>query len=239
VERVFFHGFDSNSAHLISECFVCFALSRSFNRWRCTTQLLNLNCSVLHDCIAQSKIGFFELEKPLPFFYRPFFLLLEKKRRTPDRQQWLKCEPSGYLDRLHEINRRVWFYLAPVAADKRDNIEIFFEDFCLASTLHEFTKRFSWKLSCRESCVWSTIISTRRMCHVRDYRQFTRKLLPNSKLRKRLRLLGWPNWIAWNEFLLLATLHINGLVNRNGSLYSSFFFAWSVKFSIGVAVVVS
>jgi len=115
----------------------------------------------------------------------------------------------------------------------------FFEDFCLASTLHEFTKRFSWKLSCRESCVWSTIISTRRMCHVRDYRQFTRKLLPNSKLRKRLRLLGWPNWIAWNEFLLLATLHINGLVNRNGSLYSSFFFAWSVKFSIGVAVVVS
>jgi hypothetical protein len=69
-------------------------------------------------------------------------------------------------------------------------------------------------------------------------RQFARKILLNSKLRKRFRLLDWLNWIACNKLVFEATLHINWQVKRSGSLFLSFFFAWFVKFSIGVAVVV-
>lgn len=101
----------------------------------------------------------------------------------PDRQQHYKCLPFGYLDRLHEVNRRVWFYLDPVAADERDNDKVFC-GFVLASTLHEFTKRCSLMLLSCELCLNYSILYESFVSMSQTIRQFARKILSNSKLRK-------------------------------------------------------
>lgn len=56
-----------NSAYLISECFVCFASSRSFNYWRCNNWIL------IAAFYAQSKTIFFEIKNPFRFFSSSIF----------------------------------------------------------------------------------------------------------------------------------------------------------------------
>lgn len=117
---------EKHTLHSWSMCFSCFRFGiRHF--WYPNVLFVShhLDPSTLGDAYNEFRIEAFYAQKiPSVFFHRQFFFL-EKKVTKPDRQPYYKCLPFGYLDRLHEVNRRVWFYLDPVAADKRDSDKVF------------------------------------------------------------------------------------------------------------------
>lgn len=158
--------------------------------------------------------------------------MLEKKiDETPIDNKFTNACLFGYLERLHEINRRVWFYLGPVAADKRDKWWIFCESVCSIDTAWIY-KTVQFNAALQWAVFWVAVFSTSRLCHVPDYSTVCKGNIVEQQITKRdlncsvdrIEMPGasfayQPGWSHETDLFVVL-------------------FAWFVKFSIGVAVVV-
>lgn len=161
---------------------MCFALSRS---------------STNDDVLIEFKLKRFTLNrklvfrkwKSLPFFFHCLFFLLEKKRWTHDNKQCFKCQPylviwidwtksiGGFDFISFQLQRtKRWWNILRICLHRRCINSQNGPVFCCS-----VRAVFDLQYFLRVDCVMSEII-----------RQFARKILLNSKLRKRLQLLGWP-----------------------------------------------